>query len=198
MNERALLLIVDVQVDFCPGGKLAVAEGDRIIPLINRYIELCRQRGVPVMASRDWHPEITSHFKEYGGIWPPHCIQDTSGAAFHPDLRLPADVLVVSKGTDPRKDDYSTFQGHLPSDVRLDRYLAGTNIRRLLICGLATDYCVRETVLDALAAGYRVTLLQDAIKGVELVMGDSERALVEMTAKGAVLASISDFDKESF
>ncbi len=195
MAERAVLLVVDMQVDFCPGGSLAVPGGDDIIPVINRYIELCGQCGVPIFASRDWHPPVTTHFKRYGGLWPPHCIQGSEGARFHPLLRLPADVTVISKGIDPHKDDYSTFHALSEAGYYLDDHLKKEGVRRIYICGLATDYCVRQSSLDALRAGYAVTVFVDAVKGVDLTPGDSQRALEEISRAGAELMDVSEFEK---
>jgi len=111
MGAEKALLIIDVQNDFCPGGALAVPEGDKIVPVLNRYIELFLSKGLPIFASRDWHPEKTKHFKDFGGLWPKHCIQKTRGAEFHPGLKLPDKIIILSKGMDPEKDSYSVFQG---------------------------------------------------------------------------------------
>jgi nicotinamidase/pyrazinamidase len=189
--ERAVLLIVDLQNDFCPGGSLAVTEGDTIIPQINRYIELFRAHGLPVIASRDWHPPVTDHFSRYGGQWPPHCIQGSAGADFHPALRLPDDVTVVSKGSDPHRDDYSAMQAILASGLTLEEQLRKNGVTQLYVCGLATDYCVKWSVLDALREGFGVTLLTDAVKGVELSPGDSLRAREEVAAAGGKLADLA-------
>ncbi len=191
MAERAAFLIVDVQVDFCPGGSLAVPSGDTIIPVINRYIRLFREKGLPVIASRDWHPPVTSHFLEYGGLWPPHCVQESAGAAFHPLLQLPSDATVVSKGMDPKKDAYSAFQATTEQGTSFAELLREMGIERLYVCGLATDYCVRASTLDGLKEGFAVSVLTDGIKGVNLKRGDSSRALKEMTKAGAELADMA-------
>ena len=188
--EHSVMLVVDLQVDFCPGGSLAVTGGNEIIPLINRYIKQFVSQGVPVIASRDWHPPVSDHFSQYGGQWPVHCVQMSAGAEFHPDLQLPDNVIVVSKGSDPHRDDYSAMQALLPSGTSLAEHLNATGVTHLYACGLATDYCVKWTVLDALRAGFEVTLLTDAIKGVQRSPGDSERALDEMKAAGANLANL--------
>jgi nicotinamidase/pyrazinamidase len=191
MQEQSVLLVVDVQIDFCPGGSLAVPGGDVIIPVINRYIELFRSKGIPIIASRDWHPPVTRHFREFGGIWPPHCVQGSRGARFHPRLTLPADVIVVSKGMDPDRDDYSALQAHLETGIPLGEHLAALGVKALYICGLATDYCIRETSLDALAAGFSVAVLQDACKGVDLKKGDSARAFKDIAEKGGIMAELA-------
>lgn len=196
MEERAVLMVVDMQVDFCPGGSLAVSEGDAIIPVINRYIELFHERGIPVFATRDWHPPVTSHFKQYGGLWPPHCVQGSEGARFHPMLKLPDDVTVVSKGMDPRKDDYSSFQASLESGLPLNEQLKKSGVNHIYICGLATDYCVRYTSLDALRDGFEVTVLTDAVKGVDLEPGDSARALEEIAKAGAEMAELAGIEEK--
>ncbi len=177
-------MVVDLQNDFCPGGSLAVPDGDRIVPRVNRTIDLFVRRGLPVLASRDWHPRITKHFKEYGGAWPPHCIQGTKGARFHPDLRLPKDALILSKGIDPEQDSYSAFQAYNGRGRDLESVVHDLGIDELFLCGLATDYCVRATALDALRRGIRVRVLADAVKGVDVKPGDSKAALEEMRAAG--------------
>ena len=192
MSERAALLVVDLQNDFCPGGSLGVPYGDLIIPVVNRYLEILGRLRIPVFATRDWHPAETVHFNVYGGLWPPHCIQGTDGARFRPDLRLPDSAVVVSKGMDPTRDEYSAFNAVTDDGRPLCDHLRELGVTRLFICGLATDYCVRQSSLDALAAGYRVTVLLDAVKGVDLAPGDSERALQEIVAAGAECAVIDE------
>lgn len=196
MAEGAAFLIVDVQVDFCPGGSLAVPGGDTIIPLINRYIRLFRKKGVPVFASRDWHPAVTSHFVQYGGLWPPHCVQGSEGARFHPLLKLPADVTVVSKGMDPDKDDYSAFHAVTEQGEPLPERLRKLGIVRLYLCGIATDYCVRASALEGMKQGFTVTVLKDAIKGVNLKPGDSTRALKEIVKAGGELADLAEIEEK--
>lgn len=194
-NERSTLLVVDMQNDFCPGGSLAVTDGDTIVPLINRYMKLFRDHGVPVVASRDWHPPVSDHFKQYGGVWPPHCIQGTSGAEFVAGLQFPDDVLVVSKGSDPHRDDYSAMQGIASSGRTLIEHLRSTGVKHVYMCGLATDYCVKSSALDALREGFAVTILLDAVKGVELAPGDSVRAVDEMVHAGGERADMSLIEK---
>jgi nicotinamidase/pyrazinamidase len=191
MEKTSALLIIDVQKDFCPGGSLAVSGGDEIIPVINRYIKMFREKNLPVLASRDWHPQDTVHFTTGGGIWPAHCIQYTDGAGFHAGLELPGNTVILSKGMNPEYDDsYSAFQAITEQGAPLTEFLRENGISHLYICGIATDYCVRATGLDALAKGFAVTLLKDAICGVDLKPGDSERALAEMAAAGAEITDI--------
>ncbi|MDA8422765.1 MAG: bifunctional nicotinamidase/pyrazinamidase [Nitrospiraceae bacterium] len=197
MDKNAALLIIDVQNDFCPNGNLAVPEGNRVIPVLNRYIALFREKGLPIFASRDWHPEKTSHFKSFGGIWPVHCVQGSDGAKFHSDLQLPPDVVILSKGVDPQRDDYSAFQGVTDSGARFPDILRERRISKLYVGGLATDYCVKESVLEGLRHGLAVTLLEDASRGVDLETGDSEKAVATMRAAGAMTASLADLENLS-
>lgn len=194
-GDHAALLVIDMQIDFCPGGSLAVAGGDTIAPLINRYVELFSQNGLPVYATRDWHPTKTSHFSEFGGLWPPHCVQGSMGARFHPALRLPDDVIIVSKGTAPDRDDYSPLQVTDAEGVSFVDRLKQAGVSHLFLCGLATDYCVRWTTLDGLQAGFRITVLRDAVRGVDIMPGDSERALEEMVRCGAEMVDLNSIAK---
>lgn len=189
MIKNAALLIVDVQNDFCPEGALAVPNGDRVVEPLNRAAECFALAGLPVLASRDWHPPVTRHFIDFGGIWPPHCVQGTPGASFHQDLRLPQGTLVISKGNDPDLDSYSAFDGRGEDGRSLGEILAKLGVAHLFVGGLATDYCVRSSALDARKAGFEVTLLSDAIAGVDLIAGDSEKALHEMERTGVAFCS---------
>jgi nicotinamidase/pyrazinamidase len=189
MKNEAALLMVDVQNDFCPGGALAVPNGDRVIEPLSRIAERFAAAGLPVLASRDWHPQVTCHFKEYGGLWPPHCIQNSPGAAFHPALRLPEGTLVISKGSKPNSDSYTAFDGRGADGSSLGGILATLHVRQLYVGGLATDYCVRSSVLDARKAGLEVTVLVDAIAGVDVAAGDSEKALEEMRRSGVTFCT---------
>jgi nicotinamidase/pyrazinamidase len=182
----AALILVDVQNDFCPGGSLAVPDGDKVVPVLNRQAERFGKAGRPVIASRDWHPAETTHFK----TWPPHCVQDQPGAQFHASLRLPAGTVVVSKGTGATEDAYSAFQARDDAGRPLADILRQRGVRRLMVGGLATDYCVRATVLDALRQGFQVTVLENGIKGVELHPGDSARAVDEMRRAGAQFTTV--------
>ena len=183
-SPRRALLVVDVQNDFCPGGALAVVQGDEVVSILNRYIGIFSKDKNPVIASRDWHPRQTKHFKEFGGVWPVHCVANTPGAAFHPDLKLPVRAIVVSKGMDPGKDSYSAFQAIDTKGRSLKDILTDLGVQELWIGGLATDYCVKASVLDALKH-FKVKLLVDAIKGVDIQPGDSRKAVEEMLTAGA-------------
>ncbi len=179
------LVLVDVQNDFLPGGSLAVKEGDQVVAPLNRCIELFHQRKLPIFTTRDWHPADHCSFVAQGGPWPPHCVAGTHGADFAPDLHLPPHLPIVKigKGHDPAKDSYSGFEG-----TDLDRHLNLLGVKRLFVGGLATDYCVLNTVLDGLKLGYQVVVLSDAIRAVDVNPGDGDKALAEMTAKGVALA----------
>lgn len=185
--EHSALLVVDVQRDFCPGGALPVPNGDKVVPALNRHLDRAAAHGVRIYASRDWHPRMTRHFKEYGGEWPPHCVQDTDGARFHPDLRLPPAAVVISKGQDPDSAGYSALEGRTADGRPFADDLREHRIDHLFVGGLATDYCVRSSVIDALRAGFRVTVLQDAVAGIDARPGDSDVALREMQDAGARL-----------
>ncbi len=182
------MLVVDVQLDFCPGGALAAEGGARILPALNRLLAVAHATGVPVYASRDWHPPVTRHFRAYGGAWPPHCVQGTAGAAFHPDLALPDDVVVISKGDDPDRPGYSAFDGRTGEGRSFLADLGARGIDRLYVAGIATDYCVKASVLDARRAGLDVTVVADAVAGIEAHPGDVARAFAEMSEAGAEIA----------
>ncbi len=195
IGHHAALLVMDMQVDFCPGGSLAVAGGDGIAPLINRYAELFVRNKLPVYATRDWHPAETAHFRQFGGLWPPHCVQGSEGAGFHPALRLPADAIIVSKGMDPHRDDYSPLQVTGAEGITFAELLKRRGVGHIFLCGLATDYCIKWTTLDGLRSGFRVTVLRDAVRGVDVTPGDSERALEEMLRAGAEMAELESVEK---
>jgi len=182
------LVIVDIQNDFCPGGSLAVAGGDEVVPVLNAYAEAFAAAGRLVLADRDYHPGRTTHFVQFGGAWPAHCVQGTPGAEYHPDLRLPPATVHLIKGMGAEEDAYSVFQGRDNGGKLLPAILAERGIRKLYVGGLATDYCVRATVLDGLKEGFEVVLLTDACRGVNVQPGDAERAIDEMRAAGAIVA----------
>jgi nicotinamidase/pyrazinamidase len=195
MKQKSALLLVDIQNDFCPDGALAVPEGDAIIPVLNKYIKIFSSQKLPVFASRDWHPPQTSHFKEYGGQWPQHCVQNSPGARFHPALRLPEGAIILSKGMDPETDSYSAFQAVDSKGTGFADLLKQFTIKELFVGGLATDYCVRWTTIDALKFGLRVFLLMDAIKGVNVRAKDSETAVEEMVSLGAKKITIEKLSR---
>lgn len=185
------LIVVDVQNDFCPGGALGVPGGDQVVPVLNAWIERCNRLGLPVVYTQDWHPEGHCSFAAQGGPWPVHCVQDTPGAAFHPDLRVQGEIFRKAYLTEP--DAYSGMEarrvegGRLREDQPLPQWLREQGVRRVLIGGLATDYCVRATALDALREGFAAVVLRDAVRAVDVKPGDGERALREMAEAGAVI-----------
>lgn len=185
------LLVVDVQNDFVdPSGSLYVRGGEEIVPLVNAEIERARAAGAGVFFTQDWHPGTTPHFQKDGGTWPVHCVQHTWGAEFHPDLR--AEGPVVRKGVDGR-DGYSGFSVRDPqsgdvASTRLESLLRSRTAERLVICGVATDFCVVETSLDAKRLGFATTVLRDQIRAVDLHPGDGDRALERMERAGVELA----------
>ena len=192
-SSRSGLLVVDVQNDFCAGGALEVPDGDRVVDPLNRYIDDAVASGLEIYASRDWHPAITSHFVAQGGAWPAHCVQHTDGARFRDGLRLPSTTIIISKGEDPDSPGYSAFEGHTDDGKSFVADLQDRGVDTLYVGGLATDYCVKHSALDALSAGLHVTILEDAIAGVDVQPGDSSRALAEMRKKGARVAAGSNW-----
>jgi nicotinamidase/pyrazinamidase len=188
-GKKDAIIIVDVQKDFCPGGALPTPAGDKIIPTLNDYVKKFSKSKALIVATRDWHPPNHTSFKEYGGAWPPHCIQETKGAEFHPELSLPKNTKVVSKGSNPAKEAYSGFDG-----TDLDEELKSLGIKRLFIGGIATEYCVKNTVLDALRLGFETVLLVDAIQGIDADPDISKRAVEEMLESGAKKINISDLE----
>ena len=181
------LIVVDVQIDFLPGGSLAVPGGDEVVPVAGRYAELFRRRKLPLYFTRDWHPPDHSSFIEEGGIWPPHCVQGTGGAAFAIGLPVKPEDQIISKDDRRESSSYSAFEG-TDLKVRLDYQ----HIRRVFICGLATDYCVLNTVKDALKNGFETVLLVDAVRAVDVKPGDGERAVEEMVSLGARKARFAE------
>lgn len=178
-HKKRALIVVDVQNDFCPGGSLAVAHGDEVVGPLNQLIDQFLKAGEPVYESRDWHPPITKHFAKYGGIWPIHCVQNTKGAEFHPKLRQDPRIEVISKGLGD-KDCYSAFD-----ETDLAAKLKAREVEEVWIGGLATDYCVKNTVLDALKNGFEVKAIENAMRAVDVNEGDGEKALNEMREAGA-------------
>jgi len=175
------LILVDIQNDFLPGGSLAVPDGNEILPVVNKYIKIFQEKNLPVIATRDWHPVDHCSFKKSGGIWPDHCVAGTQGAQFSRQLELPAHTLIISKATRTDRDAYSGLD-----HTTLDKELKKRGVKRVWVGGLATDYCVLNTVRDFLDHNYTVILLRDAIRAVNLQSDDGERAEKEMINKGAV------------
>ncbi len=192
MKLKKALLIVDVQNDFCPGGALGVPEGDKIVPYINKYIKIFSKKKLLIFATRDWHPIKTKHFKDFGGVWPVHCIQNTRGAQFYPKLRLPKETILLYKGIYPDKDGYSAFEAENENGMSFLSLLKRLGVQEIYISGLAIDYCVKFSTSDALKQGFKVKLLMDAVKGVNLRPNDSERAIKEMVKKGAKKITLKD------
>ena len=183
-------MVVDVQVDFCPGGALAVKDGDEVVSGLNRVIKAFERRSLPIFFTRDWHPVDHISFKSRGGIWPSHCVQGTPGAKFHPGLRIPAAAVIISKGTSRDAEAYSGFQG-----TGLEERLKSLGINEIFLGGLTTDYCARETTLDAHKAGFVVTVMEDCIRAVDARPGDGARALADMRRVGAKLATSEEVAK---
>jgi nicotinamidase/pyrazinamidase len=188
--KKRALIVVDVQNDFCPGGTLAVAHGDEVVAPLNNLIEEFLERGEPVFKSRDWHPPQTKHFSDYGGTWPIHCVQNTHGAEFHPNLLDDKHIRVISKGLGD-EDNYSAFDG---TDLALQLQRLG--VKEVWVGGLATDYCVKNTVLDALKHGFRVKALKDAMRPVEIQPGDGQRAIDEMRRAGAEIVESQESQEQ--
>jgi nicotinamidase/pyrazinamidase len=182
---RSALVIVDVQNDFCPGGSLAVEGGDEVAAPLSRLAHVFARADAPVYYTRDWHPPRTRHFATDGGPWPPHCVQETAGAAFHPDLAIPPNATILSKGMDPAGDGYSAFEALDDAGRTLGEVLRERGVGEIVLGGLATDYCVRATGLDALREGFRVTVLVDAVRAVDPL--DGARALAMLERAGARL-----------
>jgi len=189
-HQDQALIVVDVQNDFCPGGTLAVAQGDEVVAPLNKLISEFLEHGAPVFKTRDWHQATTKHFSKYGGTWPVHCVQNTKGAEFHPGLIDDPRIQVMSKGLGDT-DCYSGFD-----ETNLAVELHSKGIKEVVIGGLTTDYCVKNTVLDALKEGFEVVALTDAIRAVDVNPGDGERALEEMRAAGARLIESSQLQDE--
>jgi nicotinamidase/pyrazinamidase len=192
-DERTALVVADLQNDFAdPAGSLAVSGGEAIIPAVNAAVRLALDAGALVVATQDWHPESTPHFAKDGGIWPVHCVAGTWGAELHPSVEIPIGVPRVRKGANG-EDGYSGFTMRHPETgvdraTELEGMLRERAIERVVVCGLATDYCVRATVLDAVRLGFGVSLLVDAVAAVNLAPDDGDRALLEMAEAGVTIS----------
>ncbi|PSJ16129.1 isochorismatase family protein [Nitrosomonas supralitoralis] len=182
LDSGDALIVVDMQNDFLTNGRLAVTGGDKIIPLLNCYIAYFYANNRPIFATRDWHPPDHCSFVSQGGPWPPHCIAGSTGAAFHAELVLPADAHIVSKATSREADAYSGFSG-----TGLHELLQSLCITRIFTGGIATEYCIRHTVKDALQLGYSVVLLEDAIQAINRQPHDGALALQDMIDHGVRL-----------
>ncbi len=177
---KQALIVVDIQRDFCPGGALPVSDGDKIIPAVNELIRAFEREGLPVFLTRDWHPKNHISFKVNGGAWPPHCIQNTPGASFHPSLVVPSAAEVIDKGTLRTDDTYSNFQG-----TDLAQKLHHLKVKQIYVVGLATDYCVMNTVVDGVAKGFETYVITDCVRGVNVRPRDSASAMRTMVLRGA-------------
>ncbi len=187
LRKHDALIIVDVQNDFLPGGALGVPEGAAVIPALNRCVAAFHKHGLPIFATRDWHPANHCSFRARGGPWPPHCVAGSSGAEFAPTLALPPDACIISKGTGVEADAYSGFDR-----TELAAQLQVRRCQRVFVGGLATDYCVRATALDAVRAGLETVVLADAVRAVDVHPGDGERALAELRQQGVHLEQSAD------
>ena len=192
---RAALVVVDVQNDFCLGGALAVPGGDQVIPVLNKWIRRFRENGLPIAFTLDWHPSDHCSFREQGGLWPAHCVQGEKGSELHPDLEPPSGdrptEKMFKKGFLSGEEAYSGFEGHLDGDLsapRLGDWLKSLRVSEVYVGGLATDYCVKATVLDAVKQGFRTRLIVEGMRAVDVNEGDGHRALDEMMRAGAVVA----------
>ncbi len=188
-DRQSVLLLVHLQNDFCPGGALPVPEGDHVIPVANAWIRMFAGQGYGVVATRDWHPSNHCSFQDQGGPCPPHGVQGSFGAQFHPDLNMPPGTLIVSGGTHPTQDasSASSFDG-----TTLDERLEDSGAHTLYVIGLATDDGVKQTVLDACRRGFRVVVIRDGVRGLDVEPGDADRALAAMREAGAVVADSAD------
>ncbi len=187
IRESDALLIVDPQKCFCPGGPLAVPEGDQIFPLVNELTFLFQDLKLPIFISRDQHPPKTTHFKIYGGKWPVHGVKGTPDAEFHDALFLPPGVILINKGMGEAEEGYSAFDGVNELGNSFEQVLRSKGITRLFICGLATDYCVKETVLRAIELNFEAVLVTEAVRAVNINAGDGDRAIEQMQSMGAAL-----------
>jgi nicotinamidase/pyrazinamidase len=188
LTEKDALIIADVQNDFLPGGSLGISDGDQIIPVLNGYVQTFKAANTKIIASRDWHPRKHISFKEQGGQWLAHCVKKTKGAQFSKNLKLPSDIFVVSKATKVSKEAFSVFD-----DTNLENQLHDWGVTRVFIGGLATDYCVLNSVMDARKLGFDVIVLSDATRGINVTAGDVDRAFETIRKKGALQATLENF-----
>ncbi len=184
---KTALLVVDVQKDFCPGGALGVDEGDKVVEPINQLVRHFERLGWPMFFTRDWHPEHHSSFLANGGPWPPHCIAGTPGAEFHADLHVSAGATIISKADEPDKEAYSGFEG-----TPLTEMLKKQSVDAVVIAGLTTDYCVKNTALDAHRLGFAVTVATDAVRAVNVKPDDGRCAIKHMQIRGVQFAETAE------
>jgi len=187
LQDSDALLVIDMQYDFLPGGSLGVPEGDQVLAPVNEAMTRFAALGLPIYASRDWHPENHISFAERGGPWPPHCVAETRGAAFSDELALPADTVIISKADSADADAYSAFNGTALAD-----HLRQHGVTRVFVCGLATDYCVLNTALDARSEGFETVILPEAMRAVNVQPQDGERAIAQMREAGVTTASLAE------
>lgn len=173
---KKALVVVDMQNDFCPGGSLGIKDADKIIPVINRWIANFTVENSPIVFTRDWHPENHCSFIS----WPIHCVANTKGAEFHPEVKKPDTAIVITKADTPDNEAYSSFEG-----TELHSKLKSLGVEEVYVCGLATDYCVKNTAIDALKLGYKVILIEDGMKAVNISADDGKNAIAELEKKGA-------------
>lgn len=184
---KSALLIVDIQNDFCPKGALPVKDGDKVVAPANALIRHFQKRDQPVFLTRDWHPADHCSFREFGGPWPAHCVAGTQGAAFHSSLEVPENAVIISKAAEPDKEAYSSFEG-----TDLASRLKQAGVEHVILAGLTTDYCVRNTALDALKNGFSVTVVSDGIRAVNVQPEDGKKAIAEMKARGVAFMSLAE------
>lgn len=184
---KTALVLVDIQNDFCPGGALPVTDGDKVVGPANELLRYFAEKGLPIFLTRDWHPANHSSFNDFGGPWPTHCVAETKGAAFHPGLKVLENAVIISKAVSSDKDAYSGFEG-----TNLNDLLKQQEVTDLVIIGLATDYCVKSTVLDVLKNGFLVTVIEEGILAVNVNENDGKLAVEEMKQHGARFATLSE------
>lgn len=188
INSNDALIVTDIQMDFLMGGALPVKEGNQVIPVLNEYLKIFKNVNAKIVASRDWHPQNHMSFKTHGGPWPVHCVQNTQGANFHPALKLPEGTIIVSKATDPTKEAYSVFDSTDLADT-----LKTLGVTNVFVGGLATEYCILNTVLDAIKLGFGAVVLADATRGINVETNDVNKALDVMMKNGAKQATLDNF-----
>lgn len=187
MTPKTALILVDIQNDFCPEGALAVTDGDAVVAPANQLIDYFTKKQWPIILTRDWHPVDHISFKENGGIWPAHCVAETPGAAFHADLNIPKNAIYINKATETKTEAYSGFSG-----TELETILKKQGVSRLVIAGLATDYCVKQTVLDAKKLGIETIVVKEAIRAVNVKPEDGVTAIAEMEKAGAKMKTVAE------